>query len=273
MHRLARPIGVACVGAALSLGAQVPQPLAASRQLVVVTTPGWASTSGSLQSFERSSARGNWRPAGPPISIVVGRTGLAWGTGFDQFAAEPSAPHKHEGDGKSPAGAFPLDTAFGFAPRDSMPPLGLPYVQLTPASECVDDTASVHYNTVVSKTGLPRVDWSSAEHMRSIMAYRFGVIVGYNAAPPMKGRGSCIFLHIWGGPTSTTVGCTAMDSGRLETLMEWLDRSKGPVLVQLTRSDYDRLRVRWSLPRIGTGAPARSHAPGKSGHHGRNFRA
>ena len=233
---------------ASGVAAQTPRPLGGARQMVVVTTPGWDSTSGTLQHFERSNARDAWHSAGAPIPIVVGRTGLAWGAGFDQFAADASAPHKHEGDGKSPAGVFPLDTAFGFARHDSMPRLFLPYVQLTPASDCVDDTASTHYNTVVSRTTVPRVEWASAEHMRSINAYRIGVIVGYNAEPPIKGRGSCIFLHIWGGPGSSTVGCTAMDAGKLEALMEWLDRSKAPVLVQLTRADYDRLRKRWSLP-------------------------
>lgn len=247
MHKFVRLIGIALP---LGLRAQAPNALDAARQMVVVTTPGWDSTSGALQYFERANARNGWHAAGEPIPIVVGRTGLAWGAGFDQFAADASAPHKHEGDGKSPAGVFPLDTAFGFARHDSMPQLSLPYVQLTPASDCVDDTASVHYNTVVSRTAVPRVDWASAEHMRSVKPYRIGVIVGYNAEPPIKGRGSCIFLHIWGGPRSSTVGCTAMDAGKLEALMGWLDRSKAPVLVQLTKADYDRLRKRWSLPKL-----------------------
>lgn len=253
MRSIIRTIRVAvslAVGVAAQSAAQQPAALAAARQLVVVTTPGWDSTSGTLLYFERSTGRTAWRAVRPPIPIVVGRTGLAWGAGFDRFASGASAPHKHEGDGKSPAGVFPLDTAFGFAPRDSMPRLALPYVQLTPASDCVDDTSSSHYNTVVSKTAVPRVDWASAEHMRSVTAYRIGVIVGYNAEPPIRGRGSCIFLHIWGGPRSTTVGCTAMDAGKLEALIQWLDRSKAPVLVQLTRSDYDRLRKGWSLPML-----------------------
>jgi L,D-peptidoglycan transpeptidase YkuD (ErfK/YbiS/YcfS/YnhG family) len=69
-----------------------------------------------------------------------------------------------------------------------------------------------------------------------------GVIVGYNAAPPTKGRGSCIFLHIWAGPRSTTAGCTAMDASELDQLTRWLDRVRRPVLVQLPRAEYERLR-------------------------------
>jgi D-alanyl-D-alanine dipeptidase len=126
----------------------------------------------------------------------------------------------------------------------------MPYVQLLPGSDCVDDTTSTHYNTVVASEAVPRVDWASAEHMRQIGQYRIGVIVGYNAAPPIKGRGSCIFLHIWGGPRSTTAGCTALDATELTRLVEWLDRAKRPVIVQLPATDYDRLRERWRLPRL-----------------------
>ena len=146
------------------------------------------------------------------------------------------------------SGAFPLDTAFGFAPPGELSWMRLPYAALTSGADCVDDETSAYYNTVVDRASVPRVDWSSAEHMRQIAQYRLGVIVGYNAAPPARGRGSCIFLHIWSGPSSTTAGCTALDAGALESLMRWLDRAQHPALVQLPAADYDRLRSAWHLP-------------------------
>jgi D-alanyl-D-alanine dipeptidase len=117
-----------------------------------------------------------------------------------------------------------------------------------PSTDCVDDTASSHYNTVVDGASVPRVDWTSAEHMRQVGQYEVGVIVGYNARPPVKGRGSCIFLHIWAGPQSHTAGCTAFDEAKLRYLMRWLDPQKRPLLVQLTAKDYASLRIRWRLP-------------------------
>jgi len=105
----------------------------------------------------------------------------------------------------------------------------------------------------VDKASVPRVDWNSAEHMREVAQYKTGVIVGYNAAPPVKGRGSCIFLHIWAGPDSHTAGCTALDEAKLHDLMMWLDPAKRPLLVQLTATDYARLRARWKLPPVGPG--------------------
>ena len=224
-----------------------PRPLIdRSQQLVVVTTPGWTSTTGTMRRFERASATSAWRAVDRSVPVVVGRTGLAWGVGFDGVSTD--GPHKREGDGKAPAGMFPLDTAFGFASRASMQAVRLPYAQLLPATDCVDDTASSHYNTVVDKASVPRVDWSSAEHMRQVAQYEVGVIVGYNAAPPVKGRGSCIFLHIWAGPQSHTAGCTALDEAELRVTMMWLDPEKRPLLVQLTENDYRDLRTRWKLP-------------------------
>ena len=223
-------------------------PLDRALQLVVFVAPDWTTTTGTLRRFERADTHAPWTPAASAIPAVIGRTGLAWAD--PSLASATGQPVKHEGDGKSPAGAFPLDTAFGFAPRAQMSWLRLPYSPLAEGTDCVDDEASVHYNTVVDRAVVPKVDWTSAEHMRSINQYRIGVIVGYNAAPPTPGRGSCIFLHIWGGPQSTTAGCTAMDAGRLESLMRWLDADRRPALVQLPAAEYARLRDAWKLPAL-----------------------
>src|SRR4051812_7493477 len=84
--------------------------------------------------------------------------------------------------------------------------------------------------------------------MREVPQYRMGAIVGYNAHPPVRGRGSCIFLHIWAGPGSHTAGCTALDETRLREVLVWLDAAKHPFLVQLTGEEYARRRDRWGLP-------------------------
>jgi D-alanyl-D-alanine dipeptidase len=220
----------------------------ASRQLVVVITPSWTSTVGAMTRFERATPTSAWTRRESAIPLVVGRTGIAWGVGFDNVSAD--GPHKHEGDGKAPAGIFPLDTAFGFAPRDSAKNVQLAYVQLLSTTDCVDDTASAHYNTVVDRAAVPGVDWNSAEHMRQVPQYEIGVIVGYNASLPVKGRGSCIFLHIWAGPDSHTAGCTAFDEAKLGEVIAWLDPHKRPLLVQLTADQYERLKPGWRLPAI-----------------------
>ena len=220
-------------------------PLDGSRQLVLVVTPTWDSTSGTLGRFVRDSDQGVWRAVGDVVPVVVGRTGLAW----DDSRVRPGTgePVKREGDGRSPAGAFALDTAFGFDIRQVVSWVRLPYVQLRTGTECVDDARSAHYNTIVNRDSVARVDWSSSERMREIEQYAYGVHVAYNA-PPRPARGSCIFLHIWGGPGSVTAGCTAMDLDALKTLMGWVDPQRRPMLVQLPASAVTRLRAEWRLP-------------------------
>ena len=219
----------------------------ASRQLLLVIMPDWTSTLGTMTRWTRSAPGVAWQQVGEGVPVVVGRTGLAWGVGFDEGSSDE--PHKHEGDGKAPAGIFPVDTAFGFDPRESLPSLRLPYVQLVSTTDCVDDINSIHYNTIVDKDRVPAVDWQSAEHMREVSQYEIGVTVGYNK-PAAKGRGSCIFLHIWNGPASHTAGCTAFNEESLREVIFWLDPMQHPLLVQLPQPAYTRLRSKWQLPRV-----------------------
>ncbi|HET7186775.1 MAG TPA: L,D-transpeptidase family protein [Gemmatimonadaceae bacterium] len=224
---------------------QRPSDASVHQQLVVVTTPAWDSVAGILQRYERPRGTARWRAVGTPIPIVVGQTGLAWD---DEAVRGARGPIKREGDGKAPAGRFSLGEAFGFAPKSELDWLRMPYRTLDDGTECVDDSTSTHYNTVVQRGAVRRVDWSSSERMRSIDLYRLGVIVRYNARPIRRGRGSCIFLHIWRSAGSPTAGCTAMPAADLETVMRWLDPARHPQLVQLPRAEYQRLRRAWSLP-------------------------
>ncbi len=234
---------IAASGLVQVAGAQATPVPSAARQLVLVVTRGWDSTSGTLRRFRRSGATAPWRRVGPAVPVVVGSSGLAWGA---DSLGRASDPHKREGDGRSPAGVFPLDSAFGFA--SAMPTVRMPYVPLLAGTECVDDTASVHYNTVVNRDIVPRVDWTSSEHMRRIDQYQVGVMVGYNVRPVRTGHGSCIFLHIWNGPGSSTAGCTAFPRADVESLLVWLDPRSRPVLVQLPAAEYSRLKRSWALP-------------------------
>jgi D-alanyl-D-alanine dipeptidase len=220
-------------------------PLDGARQLVLVVTSAWDATSGTLRRFVRASDADAWRQEGEAVPIVVGRTGVAWDDA--QVRPAPGEPVKREGDGRSPAGAFALDTAFGFDIRQIVPWIRLPYVRLRTTTECVDDSRSAHYNTIVDRDSVARVDWTSSERMREIEQYAFGVHVAYHA-PPRPSRGSCIFLHIWSGPGSVTAGCTAMNERALRELMGWIDPRRRPTLVQLPASTLPRLREQWGLP-------------------------
>jgi L,D-peptidoglycan transpeptidase YkuD (ErfK/YbiS/YcfS/YnhG family) len=215
-------------------------------ELVTVISSAWSSVPATLRRYERAGSA--WQAVGDPIPVVLGKSGLAWGIGV-QAATSDGGPVKHEGDGCSPAGVFSVGTAFGYATPDLATWLKLPYEQATDDLECVDDPASSHYNTLVHRGAIANVDWQSSEQMkRPDSLYRWGLFVNHNSDPPKPGAGSCIFVHLWSGPSSSTVGCTAGEESQIKTVLGWLDPAKRPLIVQLPQSVYDAHRADWGLP-------------------------
>lgn len=244
-----------------SVSAQASPVPSTARQLVVVTTPSWGATTGTLARFERTDARGTWRRVGDAVPVNVGRSGLGWGRGLHAAAdARRDEPGKREGDGRAPAGAFRLTGAFGYADTVAT---GLPYHASRPSSVCVDDPASRFYNLVFDPeaTGA-EVDWDSRETMRRAdHLYGLGVTVAHNGptadaswAPdatgdaPQPGGGSCIFLHVERAPGVPTAGCTSMPEPALAEALAWLRADADPVLVQLPVAVHRRVRAAWRLP-------------------------
>jgi L,D-peptidoglycan transpeptidase YkuD (ErfK/YbiS/YcfS/YnhG family) len=224
----------------------LPAVLAGARQLLVVTTPSWDAVGGELRRYERPTAGSAWTAVGTPAHIVVGKNGMAWDPAL--VPAVPG-PTKREGDGRAPAGAFALGTAFGLAAPSDATWLKLPYVQEIATLECVDDPASAHYNRLVDRAAVATVDWNSSEKMAQVgAAYRWGVVVEYNTAPPIAGRGSCIFLHVSPTPGTGTAGCTAMPAPALDEVMRWLDPARRPALVQMPAAAVAALSGTWKLP-------------------------
>jgi len=229
------------------------QPLRSSRQMIVVTTPDWNSVPGLLQRYERTRPGQQWKPIGVPFAVVVGKKGIAWGAGLLPIDSpglrSTDDPVKKEGDSKSPAGVFRIGTAFGYAAQPP-PAWKMPYVNLTPTVECVDDTASKFYNRIVDRATVSP-DWHSSEHMSEAgIAYRWGAVIDHNVNPITPGLGSCVFLHIWAGPATGTAGCTAMPQDQLEPILAWLDPAARPILVQLPLAQYEKLKRPWHLPKF-----------------------
>lgn len=225
-------------------------PTSGALQMVLVLTDSWDAVPGVMRRYEREGAHTPWRAIGAEVPVVVGASGLGWGNGLHGVGSpgEPG-PLKHEGDNRSPAGVFRLTSTFGYAPHDSLSWIRMPYVQAIDAYKCVDDSASVHYNQMLMRSAVSRVDWRSAEDMhRPDSLYRLGVVVEHNPNGRAVGGGSCIFLHIWPGPDGNTAGCTAFASDAMKQVLAWLDPDALPVLVQLTRGEYERLRSAWALP-------------------------
>ncbi|MFH1212905.1 MAG: L,D-transpeptidase family protein [Candidatus Neomarinimicrobiota bacterium] len=225
-------------------------PLNNCRQLVVVVTPHWEASQGILYRFTRNEVYDDWQPVTNPVPVILGRSGMGWGRGF-RSCLPPNNPRKTEGDGRSPAGIFKLGDAFGFPPAGELPGLKILYRPVNEFLECIDDVNSRYYTQLIERKIVNNVDWVTSEVIsQSPNAYYLGVVVEYNTVKPVKGAGSCIFLHCWTAPDDSTAGCTTLDRPEMEKLVRWLDAAAQPKLVQLPLLVYRRLRDKWQLPPI-----------------------
>jgi len=206
-----------------------------TKQLLVVTTDNWSTSSGSLQRYEREHE--GWVEVGKAIEIKLGRNGLGWGIGLHEIPQEAKILKK-EGDGKSPAGIFKLKQAFGYAPFK----IRYPYSVYMETDHCVDDINSKYYNKIVDSTNLNK-DYTSHERMKFPKEYyKYGVVVDHNGIAEgeisKKGAGSCIFIHIKSVPTA---GCTVMSESEIKQVIRWLDPESTPLLLQGTKEVIESL--------------------------------
>jgi D-alanyl-D-alanine dipeptidase len=225
----------------------VKVPFERSLQAVVVTTKDWYTISGTAALFERKNAKSDWKQVGEEFPVVVGRNGLAWA---EMLNGDLDITRiKQEGDGNAPAGMFPLLAAFGTSTKPNA--VELPYTKLDKFTECVDDVRSHFYNRIVDRMQVGNYDWKSSEKMLAVgEQYSLGVFVGHNSYPVEKGRGSCIFLHIWKDATTGTAGCTAMERRNLERIVAWASPAKNPYLIQMPNDIYKKREKAWKLPKL-----------------------
>lgn len=113
---------------------------------------------------------------------------------------------KHEGDGATPAGTYPLVSVFYRDDRITRPASRLPINPLAPNHGWVDDPDDTNYNQLVSLPYPARTE----QMWRQDEVYDLLIVIGYNMDPVTPGRGSAIFLHIARPDFSSTQGCIAV---------------------------------------------------------------
>lgn len=227
-----------------------------NQQVVVVLTQNWDSVEGELAAFERND-NDTWIRVLPNenIAVVVGTNGIGLGKGSWNGSFQKNAMIKVEGDKKAPAGIFNLQAIFGYEEKNSFtkPTLKMPYLHSDENLICVDDPNSKFYSQVISQDTIPlgERDWNSWEQMnRDDDLYKYGVLISHNTTNIQKGAGSCIFMHIWSSSKEGTLGCTAMDATQLLSIIEWLDITKAPKLLQMTKADYKRFQKENDWPEM-----------------------
>ena len=131
-----------------------------------------------------------------------------WGAGARRCAVGSGgiAPKIREGDGITPVGTWPLRRVFYRPDRLTAPRCVLPVAPMRPDDGWCDAPGDPDYNTLVR---LPHR--SSAETMwRGDEIYDIVLVVGYNDAPVVAGKGSAIFVHIARAEYTPTAGCVAL---------------------------------------------------------------
>ena len=113
---------------------------------------------------------------------------------------------KQEGDGGTPAGLLPLRRVLYRADRLPRPRAAVPVAPLAPEDGWCDEPGAPDYNRLVH---LPH----PARHealWRDDAVYDVIGVLGWNDAPPQRGRGSAIFLHLARPGYDPTEGCVAL---------------------------------------------------------------
>lgn len=113
---------------------------------------------------------------------------------------------KREGDKASPAGIFPLREVLYRPDRVSAVRTALPCRAMKPEDGWCDGASHPLYNRPVT---LP-FEASHEEMWRDDHLYDLVVVIGYNDAPPVPGRGSAIFLHVADPDYGPTLGCVSI---------------------------------------------------------------
>lgn len=133
------------------------------------------------------------------------------------IGASGARAEKREGDKASPAGTFPLREVFYRPDRVPAVRTALPCRAMRREDGWCDEPSHPLYNRPVT---LP-FEASHEEMWREDHLYDLVVVIGYNDAPPVPGRGSAIFLHVADPDYGPTLGCVSI---ALPALLELVAR-------------------------------------------------
>ena len=204
--------------------------LYSSQQIILVVSNNFTTSKATLTCYESN------KRVFAPIDVNIGKNGLGWGLGDYKLIQKEHQPIKKEGDKKAPAGIFKLTSTFGYAKKQSF---DLKYLHLSKNIICVDDSDSNYYNKIIE---MPKKEPKSFETMRRDDAqYEIGVVVAHNELQK-KRAGSCIFLHVEKSKDAGTAGCTSMSLDEMKKIVNWLDGSKNPILIQIPRSSLKEIK-------------------------------
>jgi L,D-peptidoglycan transpeptidase YkuD (ErfK/YbiS/YcfS/YnhG family) len=132
---------------------------------------------------------------------------------------------KVEGDGKTPLGRFPIREVLYRADKVPTIETSLKIEALSQQDGWCDDINLDEYNKRVK---LPFVGSHESLWRPDDDRYDIIVVLGYNDDPPVKGKGSAIFMHVARPAFTPTAGCVALAK---EDLLEILSKVQPGTMV------------------------------------------
>jgi L,D-peptidoglycan transpeptidase YkuD (ErfK/YbiS/YcfS/YnhG family) len=207
-------LAVHVVAAALAASCpSYPSVPPATTQLITVSAPRPRTTSATLRVWRRTGDC--WQQVFGPYTARVGWNGLR--------------VNRREGDGTTPVGTFPiLPRMYGNAAN---PGVRFRYTRLRCGDWWVEDPASGAYNTF-QRVGCgvrPPFKVTTPDMSKSVHAYAYLAVIGFNMNPIIPRRGSGIFLHVQ--VHSSTNGCVSLPRAQLLRVLRWLTPSGSPQIV------------------------------------------
>ncbi|UXY26483.1 L,D-transpeptidase family protein [Streptomyces sp. HUAS TT20] len=201
-------LGFAPTGASAPLPALMAD-TGGGTQLITAQAAGTASTSGTVTWWDLRS--GQWVQAGS-APARFGARGLAEGAS------------RKQGTYTTPTGLYDLPFGFGIAAAPSG--TSVTYRPVHENSWWCQDNASRSYNRWTEP--LPAdCRASESEHLVSYAGqYAHALVIGFNYARPVRGRGAGIFLHING--SGATAGCVSVPADAMRRILKWADPKARP---------------------------------------------
>src|SRR5258706_2787605 len=167
------------------------------------------------------------------MDIVVRHQGeitvADWGAGQRRCAVGRSgiAEKLREGDGVTPTGVWPFRNVLYRADRVARPKSVLPIAPIEPDQAWCDMPDNPNYNRLV------RLPYASLDERpwRADGLYDLIVVIGFNDAPVIPGKGSAIFVHLARSDYGETQGCVALSLDDLTQALARL-RAEDRLIVQ-----------------------------------------
>ncbi|MFG2957047.1 L,D-transpeptidase [Streptomyces sp. NPDC048291] len=201
-----------------------PQPLPAAMadtgggsQLITAEASTLSSTSGTLTWWERRD--GAWVQVGS-AEARFGAKGLVEGA------------KRQQGTNTTPTGLY--DLPFGFGLQAAPAGTAVEYRPVTANSWWCQDNDSTSYNRWVEPLPSDCRATESEKLASYTTQYRYALVIGFNYAQPVRGRGAGIFLHVNGA--GATAGCVSVPEDAMRRILQWADPKKGPHIAMGTVS-------------------------------------